>query len=67
MLGLEIEASQWACMFFGIFEDIELRAEIGGVVGTADEWAAGYVAEAFFEGDLFVFGKAIGVDVFDDG
>ena len=36
------------------------------MVRGTDEWAGGAVAEAFVEGDLFVFGKLIRMDVFDD-
>lgn len=67
MLGLEVQSGKWTRVFFGIFEDIKLGTEIGGVVGTADQGAASYVAKSFIERDLLVFGKAVWMDVFDDG
>jgi len=44
---------------------IELRAEVSGVVGTADERAGGDVAKAFFQRDLFVTIEGVRVDVVD--
>ncbi len=46
-------------------QNIELRAEIGGVVGRANERTGSAVAEAFIECDLLVFRKLIRMDVFD--
>ncbi len=50
-----------------MLDDVEFRAEVGGVVGRADERAGGDVAEAFVEGDLFVFVELFRGDEFDDG
>lgn len=67
MLGLEVETREWASVFFRVFEDIKLGAEVGRVVRAAHERATRNVTEAFIERNLLVFGKSIGVDVFDDG
>ena len=49
--------------FFG---EVEFRFEVGGVVGTADEWAGSDVAEAFAFGDDLEVGELVRVDVLDD-
>ena len=47
--------------------EVGLWFEVGGVVGTAHERAAGDVAEAFLFSDLFEELEAVGVDVFHHG
>jgi len=67
MLGAEFEAGGGAEVGLDGLEDVEFGAEVGRVVGGADERAGRDVAEAFFEGDVLVFREEIRVDVFDDG
>ncbi len=66
MLWSEFQSGDGAEVSFDGVQNIEFGAEIGGMVGRTDEWTGGAVAEAFVEGDLFVFRKLIWVDVFDD-
>ena len=35
------------CLFLDILNEVELWAEIGGVVGASYQWSTGDVAEAF--------------------
>lgn len=67
MLGAEFEAIGSTEVGFDGLEDIEFRAEIGGVVRRADERAGGNVSETFFQSDAFVICESVWVDVFDDG
>lgn len=66
VLWSEFQSGDGAEVSFDGVQNIEFGAEIGSVVGRTDEWPGSAVAEAFVEGDLFVFRKLIRVDVFDD-
>lgn len=66
MLRSEFQSGKRAEVSFDGVQNIEFGAEIGCVVRGANEWTGCAVAEAFVEGDLFVFRKLIRVDVFDD-
>lgn len=66
MFGSEFEAGLCTEIGFDGIEDVEFWFEIGGVVGGTNEGAGGAVAEAFGDGNLFIFGEFIRVDEVDD-
>lgn len=53
MFGAELEVLARAEVALDDVEDVQFGAEVGGVVGRANEWAAGDVFEAFLESDFF--------------